>query len=145
MLLFQYINIQSTLVSLNAILVPRIWPYFTYFLITPPPVEFVAATCWRGHWVAVALLAPAAPAAPAPAQAVPQSVALGAAQALGGAQPMALVAVPAVRVGVVTGELVQMATGALEGAAQPWLCWDAVTVEVSKEFLMWEANAGHYR
>lgn len=78
--------------------------------------------------MAVALLAPAAPAAPAPAQAVPQSVALGAAQALGGAQPVALVAVPAVRVGVVTGELVQMATGALEGAAQPWLCWDAVTV-----------------
>ena len=98
--------------------------------------------------MAVALLAPAAPAAPAPAQAAPQSVALGAAQALGGAQPVAPVApvaVPAVRVGVVTGELVQMATGALEGAAQPWLCWDAVTVEVSKEFLMWEANAGHYR
>ena len=93
--------------------------------------------------MAVALLAPAAPAAPAPA--APQSVALGAAQALGGAQPVAPVAVPAVRVGVVTGELVQMATGALEGAAQPWLCWDAVTVEVSKEFLMWEANAGHYR
>lgn len=65
-------------------------------------------------------LAPLAPAAP-------QSAALGAAQALGGAQPVAPVAAPAARVGVGTGELVQMATGALEGAAQPWLCWDAVT------------------
>ena len=76
--------------------------------------------------MAVALLVPA-PAARARARAAPQSV-LGAAQALGGAQPVAPVApvaAPAVEVGVVTGEqLVQMATGALEGAAQPWLCWD---------------------
>lgn len=68
----------------------------------------------------MARLAPAAAVA-ALARALALSVALEAAQALGGAQPVAPVAVPAVRVGV-KGELVQRAIGALEGGEQPWLC-----------------------